>query len=430
VVTCKQYSNFSRLLYIYDIRKVLSKSKSNYNSKVSEPHGCLSFRMNHNKEFSRRLRLVIISTIIVFHLTSSVSGIGEPQKPSTWYKFLIRKFIDMEDQQPEVKAVGIPLVINTWGFSEATQLAWKKLQDGGSVLDAVEVGCTRCEELQCDRTVGFGGSPDENGETTLDALIMDGETHSSGAVACLRRIKPAISVARKVMEHTRHSMLAGDLATAFAIKMGFKEESLTTVESAAMHTGWKNNSCQPNFWKNVFPDPSKYCGPYSPVAPTSSRVEVGSSERKIDRFNHDTISMIAIDRNGKIASGTSSNGARNKIPGRVGDAPIVGAGSYVDKDVGGAAATGDGDIMMRFLPSLIAVEKMREGMKPKDAAMVAIGRISKVFPSFSGALVAANLAGEYGAACHGLPGGFPFSVVNEELKEVKVETTNCTMSTN
>jgi N4-(beta-N-acetylglucosaminyl)-L-asparaginase len=322
----------------------------------------------------------------------------------------------------------IPLVINTWNFTEATQVAWQKLKEGGSVLDAVEVGCTRCEELQCDGTVGFGGSPDENGETTLDAMIMDGQTHSTGAVACLRRIKPAISVARKVMEHTKHSLLAGDLATAFAIKMGFKEENLTTPESADMHLSWKNNSCQPNFWKNVSPDPTKSCGPYMPNSTVTSTKLPEDEKRIIDRFNHDTISMVVIDAEGKIASGTSSNGARNKIAGRVGDAPIVGAGSYVDKDVGGAAATGDGDVMMRFLPSLIAVEKMREGMTPKEAASFAMARIARFYPNFSGALVAANLAGEYGAACHGIPGGFPFSVRNEEFQEVKVELTNCTLA--
>lgn len=104
------------------------------------------------------------------------------------------------------------------------------------------------EEEQCDRTVGFGGSPDENGETTLDAMIMDGKTFNVGAVACLRRIKPAISVARKVLEHTSHSILAGELATQFAVEMGFKEESLTTPESKKMWLDWRNQNCQPNFW--------------------------------------------------------------------------------------------------------------------------------------------------------------------------------------
>jgi isoaspartyl peptidase/L-asparaginase-like protein (Ntn-hydrolase superfamily) len=108
-------------------------------------------------------------------------------------------------------------------------------------------------------------------------------------------------------------MLAGDLATAFALKMGFKEESLTTNASQQMHIDWKNNSCQPNFWKNVSPDPTQNCGPYS--IPEQASKSQKFSRRTVDRFNHDTVSMVAIDGNGHIASGTSSNGARNKIPG-------------------------------------------------------------------------------------------------------------------
>ncbi|CAG7725754.1 unnamed protein product [Allacma fusca] len=315
-----------------------------------------------------------------------------------------------------------PVVVNTWWFTEGAAKAWEVLSVGGSALDAVEKGCNICEELQCDRSVGFGGSPDENGETTLDAMIMDGETHAVGAVACLRRVKAAISVARKVMENTQHSILAGDLATAFAIKMGFKEESLTTLESQDMHQSWKNNSCQPNFWKNVQPDPTKHCGPY---VPSNSNPRTQEAVMQVDRHNHDTISMLALDSKGRIASGTSSNGARNKIPGRVGDAPIVGAGSYVDKEVGGAASTGDGDVMMRFLPSLVAVEEMRRGASPTKAAEAAIARVARYYPNFMGAVIALNISGEYGAACNNVNGGFPFSVRNVETGEVVIQKVDC-----
>lgn len=187
---------------------------------------------------------------------------------------------------------------------------------GGSALDAVEQGCSTCETLQCDGTVGFGGSPDENGETTLDAMIMDGETHAVGAVGCLRRVKNAIGVARKVLEHTGHTLLVGELATDFAIKMGFPEENLSTEFSQKMHNDWKGEKCQPNFWRNVRPDPTTSCGPYGPTSlPTSNSGSGARPNSNIDRFNHDTISMVAIDSEGRIASGTSSNGARHKIPG-------------------------------------------------------------------------------------------------------------------
>ncbi len=185
-------------------------------------------------------------------------------------------------------------------------------------MDAVEVGATTCEELQCDTTVGFGGSPDENGETTLDAMIMDGERHAAGAVGCLRRVKNAVGVARKVLEHTTHTLIVGELATDFALQVGFREENLTTPLSTEMHTSWKNNSCQPNFWRNVFPDPTRFCGPYSLrnfTQVNNAVPPIPSPTRIIDRYNHDTIGIVAIDSLGRIASATSSNGARNKIPG-------------------------------------------------------------------------------------------------------------------
>ncbi|CAL8074669.1 unnamed protein product [Orchesella dallaii] len=319
-----------------------------------------------------------------------------------------------------------PVIINTWRFTEATQTAWNTLTRGGTALDAVEQGCTKCEELQCDTTVGYVSSPDENGETTLDAMIMDGETHAVGAVGCLRNVKNAIGVARKVMEHTKHTLLVGELATDFAVKMGFPLESLATNESLQMHNDWKTNKCQPNFWKNVAPDPVTNCGPYSPINLSSVSTNNKESRPKIDELNHDTIGMVVIDANGRIASGTSSNGARNKIPGRVGDAPITGAGSYVDKEVGGAACTGDGDIMARFLPSLLTVEEMRRGATPEDAARFAISRISRFYPSFSGGIVAVNIQGDIGAACHNLPDGFPFSYVQATLPDVKVDVVQCT----
>jgi len=131
--------------------------------------------------------------------------------------------------------------------------AWDVLNiNKGSALDAVEQGCTVCEEEQCDGTVGYGGSPDENGETTLDAMIMDGPTHRSGCVAGLRRIKGAVSVARKVMEHSHHTLLVGEWATQFALQMGFKEEDLTTTDSSDVYNEWKTANCQPNYWRVCF----------------------------------------------------------------------------------------------------------------------------------------------------------------------------------
>ncbi|XP_051820221.1 N(4)-(beta-N-acetylglucosaminyl)-L-asparaginase [Antechinus flavipes] len=295
----------------------------------------------------------------------------------------------------------LPLVVNTWPFRGATIAAWQKLQAGGSPLDAVEQGCAWCERNQCDGSVGFGGSPDEYGETTLDSMIMDGTTMEVGAVADLRRIKNAIGVARKIMEHTKHTLLVGESATQFAESMGFANEELSTNASRSLYFNWLSNKCQPNFWKNVIPDASKSCGPYKPSRVLKQHLH---TSEKINIHSHDTIGMVVISKTGHIASGTSTNGAKFKIPGRVGDSPIAGAGSYADSTAGGAAATGDGDIMMRFLPSYQAVEYMRKGEDPTLACQKVISRIQKYYPEFFGAVICANTTGNYGAACNKLPG--------------------------
>lgn len=186
-------------------------------------------------------------------------------------------------------------------------------------------------------------------QTTLDAMIMDGTTMKSGSVAAIRRIKNAIGVARAVLEHTTHTMLAGDFATDFALCNGFVTENLTTLDSAASCAEWKAGNCQPNYRINVTPDPASSCGPYTPISLNSSSEEYASKLRgRESPEGHDTISMIALHGSGTMAAGTSTNGASRKVPGRVGDGPITGSGSYVDGDVGGCGATGDGDIMMRF----------------------------------------------------------------------------------
>lgn len=321
----------------------------------------------------------------------------------------------------------LPMAISTWNFPNATAEAWKTFQrDDGSAVDAVERGCGFCEESPhlCRNAVGFGGRPDGNGETTLDAMIMDGAAHEVGAVGALRRVKNAISVARMVMEHTDHTLLAGEQATEFALQMGFKEENLTTKQSLETHKKWIDESCQPNKWKNVEPDPTTSCGPYRPLNPKSLKLSQDCNGKAVDIDNHDTIGMIAIDQDGNICAGTSTNGLRNKIPGRVGDSPIPGSGAYVDKFQGAAVATGNGDVMMRFMPTLMAVELMRSGLPPDEAAKAALKRIAYFYPSFRGALIAVKFNGEYGASCYGYS-TFPYTVVNSESQSVTLMTVNC-----
>lgn len=292
-------------------------------------------------------------------------------------------------------------------------------------MDAVEKGCTMCEMEQCDGTVGFGGSPDETGETTLDAMIMDGTTMNVGAVGDLRHIKNAISVARRVMDYTSHTLLVGESASKFAESMGFLPEDLSTAVSRAIHADWLAQSCQPNYWRNVIPDPSKYCGPYKP--PDMFRPQGSGRGKGVSKHGHDTIGMIVIHKQGNIAAGTSTNGIKFKIPGRVGDSPIPGAGAYADDMAGGAAATGNGDVLMRFLPSYQAVQYMRRGEEPGKACQKVILRIQSYVPDFFGAVICANKTGHYGAACNRLPTftQFSFMVYNSQKNQPVEEKVNC-----
>lgn len=252
-------------------------------------------------------------------------------------------------------------------------------------------------------------------------------------MAAMRHVKDGIRAARLVMLHTSHTLLAGDQASAFAISMGLPgPTNLSSNESLAKWLTWKrNNSCQPNFWKNVLPAAADSCGPYKPeedVEPNRKQQclmsnTLGSNElttSRIGRHSHDTISMTVFDKMGHIAVGTSTNGATFKIPGRVGDGPIVGSSAYADDDVGACGATGDGDIMMRFLPCYQVVESMRLGMEPKDAAKDAIGRIARKYPDFVGAVFAVNKNGVHAGACYGWK--FQYSVRSPGMDDVEIFT--------
>ncbi|KAI0125208.1 nucleophile aminohydrolase [Xylariales sp. AK1849] len=337
---------------------------------------------------------------------------------------LISLFLFLASPLLVASASGSPLVVNTWGgvFTAATDAAYLALLDPAtSALDAVEIGCGTCEANQCDGSVGYGGSPDEDCETTLDAMIMDGETMKAGAVAALRRVRNAIGVARHVLEHTSHTLLAGDLATRFALENGFPEQDLATNDSAASCAAWRAGGCQPNYRINVSPNATEACGPYRPV-PLNSTSPLYPSLIAPDAVpaSHDTISMIVIHPSGVMAAGTSTNGASRKVPGRVGDGPITGSGSYVDSEVGGCGATGDGDVMMRFLPCYQAVESMRRGMSPQDAAEDSVKRMVRKYPSVASGIVVVNNEGEHAGAGSGWT--FTYAYRGGSMNETAVVT--------
>lgn len=242
-----------------------------------------------------------------------------------------------------------PVVISTWNNIKANEAAWRVLQPGGYALDAVEQGVMIPEADPDDHSVGYGGFPDRDGNVTLDACIQD-EAGRCGAVAFLEHIKHPIQVARLVMEKTPHWMLAGAGALQFAKEQGFKEENLLTDEA---RTAWEN-------WKTEHH--------YTPV-----------SEQ-----NHDTIGMVALDAAGRLCGACTTSGAAWKMRGRVGDSPIIGAGLFVDNEVGAASATGLGEMVVRVCGSHTVVEYLRRGFSPEEACRLTLKRLIQKWPEHEG----------------------------------------------
>lgn len=296
----------------------------------------------------------------------------------------------------------LPVVLNTWPFTAATARAFETLSAGARPVDALVAGATVCEQMQCDGTVGFGGSPDTNGETTLDSMVMDGDTIDVGAVGNLRGIKEAAGTALAVLRHTKHTLLSGDQAAQFAEQMGFHRTNLSTPHSEGIFRRWQAGECQPNFYLDTVPPANSSCGPYAPAAADAERVLPRSGAREaspyVTRTNHDTIGLVALDASGSMAAATSTNGADHKVAGRIGDSPIMGAGAYADSRKGACAATGDGDTMMRFLPCFAAVQGMGRGESPTAAAEAALRSVAEFYPDFTGALVTLSASGAIGAA--------------------------------
>ena len=276
-----------------------------------------------------------------------------------------------------------PCVISTWDFGvAANQAAWAILSKGGRALDAVEAGARIPEADLKNHSVGRAGYPDRDGHVTLDASIVD-EHGDCGAVAGLEHIAHPISVARKVMEKTPHVLLVGDGALQFALEQGFPREELLTPESRAAWREWlKTNR-------------------YQPVANSeTSTYGQGALGVPGGKTNHDTIGMLALDAAGNLSGACTTSGMAWKLRGRVGDSPIIGAGLYVDNEVGAATSTGVGEEVIRNCGSFLVVELMRQGLPPEEACKQAVARIIKKKPAAKDLQVgflALNKQGEAGA---------------------------------
>jgi N4-(beta-N-acetylglucosaminyl)-L-asparaginase len=241
----------------------------------------------------------------------------------------------------------LPVVIATWPNFRANQAAWDVLSRGGYALDAVEAGVRVPEADPEDTSVGYGGLPDRDGLVTLDACIMN-ELGKAGSVSFLQHIMHPISVARRVMEKTPHVMLSGEGALRFALAEGFPRENLLTEKARQAWEEWKVESR------------------YKPV---------------INVERHDTIGMVAIDSQHRLAGACTTSGLAYKMHGRVGDSPVIGAGMFADNEVGGAAATGLGELVLRTLGSFLVVEEMRRGASPQKAVQTAVKRIARKYPA-------------------------------------------------
>lgn len=279
----------------------------------------------------------------------------------------------------------LPVVLSTWDNQAANEAAWKILKAGGKSLDAVEQGVKVPEADPDDQSVGYGGRPDREGNVTLDACIMD-EKGNYGAVCALQHIKHPISVARKVMEDTPHVMLVGEGALLFAEQKGFQQENLLTEKSKQEWKEWLTTA------------------EYKPVA-------------NIER--HDTIGMLAIDANGDCSGACTTSGMAYKLAGRVGDSPIIGAGLFVDNEIGLATATGVGEAVLKSVGSFLIVELMRQGKTPQAACEEAVMRIvhkQANYKDIQVGYIAMSKSGEIGA--YSILPGFNYALTRASGTEV------------
>ncbi len=306
---------------------------------------------------------------------------------------------ETKDEKKEVKK---PIVISTWDSGlMVNKVAWEIMKSGGKAIDAVEKGANEIENsINC--CVGLGGNPDRDGRVTLDACIMD-EKYNCGSVAFLEKIKNPISVARKIMEKTPHVMLVGQGAYQFAIENGFQSENgELSADAKKEYEKWLEKS------------------EYKPVInieqQQSKAFQTQTAPAKLDNgeTNHDTMGIVALDKNGDLSGSCTTSGMGFKMRGRVGDSPIIGGGLYVDNEVGAATSSGQGEEVIRICGTHLVVELMRQGNSPEEACKLAVERLVKINPekakSFQVGFLALNKFGEHGA--YSIQPGFVYSVTD------------------
>ncbi|HET7153300.1 MAG TPA: N(4)-(beta-N-acetylglucosaminyl)-L-asparaginase [Candidatus Kapabacteria bacterium] len=289
-----------------------------------------------------------------------------------------------------------PIILSTWHFGlPANQAGWAALERGGGALDAVEAVARHAESDLSVTSVGKGGLPDAQGVVTLDAAIMDG-VGNAGAVACVRTVTNVISLARRVMERSPHVMLVGEGAEQFAATNGFPKENLLTELAQEKFEEHKKNAS---------------------VGKEMPNEEPWRAATTAD--NHDTIGVLAQDGSGRIAAACTTSGLAWKMHGRVGDSPIIGAGLFVDTNIGAAVATGTGELVMRTCGTFLIVELMRQGWEPRAACEEAVRRVHALQHDADAQVgfIALRRDGQYATAC--LREGFEFAIRTATANELK-----------
>jgi len=311
-----------------------------------------------------------------------------------------------------------PIVLSTWyNQREANIDAWSILSQNGTALDAVEKGVMNAENDLNNCCVGLAGNPDRTGIVTLDACIMN-HKYEIGAVGALEKIKHPIQVARAIMEKSPHVMLVGAGAQDFALANGFSLESgklSSHAEKAFEEWKLRNEFDHKNVEKKKVEFLTK-----------PDREQPKGKSMKVDEFNHDTIGMIALDSFGNLSGACTTSGLGFKMRGRLGDSPIIGAGLYVDNEVGAATATGHGEEVIRICGSHMVVEFMRLGLSPELACKKAVERILRRTPrkleDLQIGFIALNKYGEFGS--YALQKGFDFAVKSENHANTKYDSKN------
>ena len=307
-----------------------------------------------------------------------------------------------------IAASGKNIVVSSGNGARACAKALESLKAGADTLDAVIAGVNINELDPEDTSVGYGGLPNEEGVVELDASVMHGPTHRCGAVASIRNIKTPSNVARLVMEQTDHVMLVGEGALRFAKTMGFKDENLLTEKGRLAWLVWKQSlrdASGHNNWTDGLDAPAKASARLKRLFPDVDDETLAWAWRVAVRPPTGTINCLALNSRGEMSGVTTTSGLAWKIPGRVGDSPIIGAGLYVDQDVGGAGSTGRGEENIRVSGSHTIVENMRHGMSPKEACLDALKRVARNYNNDRAKLMQFDLSfyalrkdGEYAGA--------------------------------